>query len=415
MSSSSPLNPDSLSTRLAHFQDQQFTGRLDITVAQGTQWHLYLALGRFAWAAGGLHPVRRWRRQLLHNQLRAAAQDLTIRESDRFECWDYQILTLLAKRQIARTKTIVGIMRGVVTEVLFEIVQATQLSQLGAVLAPQAATLDTLALFDLSSCLGARPSTSDTGIWPRSWTLDLLETLTATQESWEAWSQEGFSLCSPNLAPTIPDPAALQRAAPPKTHTLLVDTLTGKRTLRDLAVFLKKDELQVARSLLPYLRKNLVRLVEIPDLPVPFRTAPAVTTPLLQPTQPPVSAPTRKGQVFVINDSGGSIDRLESWLQAEGYEVKWIAEVHRAIPILRQHHPQFVFVDVVMPIAKGYEVCAEIRRVAQFKHLPVVLVASHDGLLDRVQAQVVGATDFLTKPVEKERILALLARHGASA
>jgi chemotaxis family two-component system response regulator PixG len=349
----------------------------------------------------------------LHNQLRAAAQDLNIRESDRFECWDYQILTLLAKRQIARTKTIVGIMRGVVTEVLFEIVQATQLSQLGAVLAPQAATLDTLALYDLSSCLGARPSTSDTGIWPRSWTLDLLETLTATQESWEAWSQEGFSLCSPNLAPTIPDPAALQRAAPPKTHKLLVETLTGKRTLRDLAFLLKKDELQVARSLLPYLRKNLVRLVEIPDLPVPFRTAPEVTT-TWQTQIHPASAPTRKGQVFVINDSGGSIDRLESWLKAEGYEVKWIAEVNRAIPILMQHHPQFVFVDVMMPIAKGYEVCAEIRRVAQFKHLPVVLVASHDGLLDRVQAQVVGATDFLTKPMEKERILALLARHGSS-
>ncbi len=92
-----------LGEQLAIFHKRQFTGRLEVRVGKQI-WHLYLALGRFAWADGGAHATRRWRRQMIRSSLFAEASKLRPRENDRLECWDYQILTILAKRKIASSE-----------------------------------------------------------------------------------------------------------------------------------------------------------------------------------------------------------------------------------------------------------------------------------------------------------------------
>jgi two-component system, chemotaxis family, response regulator PixG len=67
--------------------------------------------------------------------------------------------------------------------------------------------------------------------------------------------------------------------------------------------------------------------------------------------------------------------------------------------------PQLIFLDLVMPNANGYEICSRLRKVAAFRDTPIVILTGNDGVIDRVRAKVVGATDFLTKPVQSDLVL----------
>ena len=64
-----------------------------------------------------------------------------------------------------------------------------------------------------------------------------------------------------------------------------------------------------------------------------------------------------------------------------------------------------------MPVANGYEICSQIRRIATFRDIPIVILTGSDGIIDRVRAKVVGANDFLGKPVEQNKINAVLERY----
>ena len=66
-----------------------------------------------------------------------------------------------------------------------------------------------------------------------------------------------------------------------------------------------------------------------------------------------------------------------------------------------------------MPVINGYELCAQIRRVEIFKDIPIIILSSNDGDVDRIQAKHAGASDFLAKPIRLKTVQAILQRHLA--
>ena len=81
--------------------------------------------------------------------------------------------------------------------------------------------------------------------------------------------------------------------------------------------------------------------------------------------------------------------------------------------MLLEQKPDLIFLDLVMPIANGYEICSQIRRISAFKDTPIIILTSNDGIVDRVRARMVGATDFLAKPIEREKVLRVAHRYLA--
>ena len=65
----------------------------------------------------------------------------------------------------------------------------------------------------------------------------------------------------------------------------------------------------------------------------------------------------------------------------------------------------------MMPIANGYEICTQLRRVPIFENTPIIIITGNDGVVDRVRAKMVGATGYITKPLEPKKILALVKRY----
>jgi len=98
-------------------------------------------------------------------------------------------------------------------------------------------------------------------------------------------------------------------------------------------------------------------------------------------------------------------------LTQAGYGFLNIQDPVKALPLLLEHKPNLIFLDLVMPIANGYEICSQIRRISAFKDTPVIILTSNDGIVDRVRAKLVGSSGFLAKPINSEKVLTTLQRY----
>ncbi|MFB2836767.1 response regulator [Floridanema evergladense] len=405
------LAANKLSDQLTNLIQNQFTGRLDI---QGviTTWSLYFCLGRLVWASGGCHLNRRWYRHLRQYLGQVTSDDIRLREGDVAQHWEYLVLIVLVKRQKITGEQAVAVIKSAVSEVLFDILQQEEK-------APLAFHIDQQQPLDASLTL-----------------INPEKALSEAQQMWENWTKAGLANISPNLAPVIKQAEELKELASPKVYETLIKVVDGKRTLRDLSVFIKQDLLTVTRSLIPYIRKKVVSLTEIPDLPKPNLTMVApppptarvetVTTPnfpgqtAIQPTSPPKSSPPApttqhpsltRPLVAYVEDSVLDCQIMEGLVSKAGYGFVSIKDSIQALPILLERKPDLIFLDLVMPVANGYEICAQIRRISSFKNIPVIIVTGNDGIVDRVRAKLVGASDFLSKPVGEQKVLAVLQKN----
>lgn len=102
---------------------------------------------------------------------------------------------------------------------------------------------------------------------------------------------------------------------------------------------------------------------------------------------------------------------MEEILTTAGYQFIEIQDSVQALLSLVEHKPDLIFLDLLMPIANGYEICSQIRRIAIFQNVPIIILTSNDGVIDRVRAKLAGATDFISKPVEPEKILAAVRKY----
>jgi two-component system, chemotaxis family, response regulator PixG len=378
--------PESLSDRLTVWSKEQLTGRLIVQGGDNLQWSVYICLGRLVWAGGGRHSLRRWRRLLNQHcaQLYASIRDGNYGEAAVVDSQEYQLLIQWVKQQRLTGEQAAAIVRSVFAEVLFDALQQEHQTKLTF-------TEDRMDELEASLTL----LSADT-------------TLTQAQQAWSQWNKSGLASISPDLAPIMRQPEQLQQSVSPQVYQTLVKVINGERTVRDVALLMKQEPLVLVRTLAPYVRQKLIELARIPDLPAP---APTETSSKGSGT---ASAAAKAAQarplVVSVDDSYLERQTMERILTQAGYRFIGIEDAVQALPILLEQRPDMIFLDLVMPIANGYELCAQIRKISQFKDTPIVILTGNDGIVDRVRAKLVGASDFMGKPIEAERVLGVLQR-----
>jgi twitching motility two-component system response regulator PilG len=110
-------------------------------------------------------------------------------------------------------------------------------------------------------------------------------------------------------------------------------------------------------------------------------------------------------KVMVIDDSSTIRRSAEMFLAQAGCTVLLAEDGFSALALINDHNPDIVFCDVLMPRLDGYQTCALIKRSPRFKHTPVIMLSSKDGLFDRARGVLVGSDQYLTKPFSKEDLL----------
>ena len=118
-------------------------------------------------------------------------------------------------------------------------------------------------------------------------------------------------------------------------------------------------------------------------------------------------------KVLVIDDSNTIRRSAEAYLRQAGFNVVLAEDGFDALSKISDHHPQVIFVDIMMPRLDGYQTCALIKKNAKFHSTPVIMLSSKDGLFDRARGRMVGSDQYLTKPFTKESLLKAVATHVA--
>ncbi|NEO41499.1 MAG: response regulator [Moorea sp. SIOASIH] len=416
---------NSLSAKLVRYGQEKFTGRLDLKVSTAQQWSFYLSYGRLVWASGSVHPTRRWRRQIIYHCPELNPNRIALKKIEPGSCWDYHLMVLLARKRMINPQQTVVVIQGTVAEILFDILQSlTLVSPEQTLIQPSNGSVSSNTIetrvkkpdnFLLNAQLGVRPSMQ--GILPQTWMLEVEPIINQVQKVWQQWSEMGLEDVSPDLAPVLLQKSALQEQTSVATYKNLVSLINGKRTLRDIAALLKRDLLLLTRSLHPYIKKQLIELVEVPDLIAPnFVDLPAKAGISTQKAQTQ-KAQKKSDQALIacIDDHPQTCKIMKDVIQSAGYRFLGIQDSIKALPLLLKHKPDLIFLDLVMPIVNGYEMCAQIRRVSMFANTPVIILTAKDGIVDRVRARIVGATDFLSKPINNQKVVATVRKYHTTS
>ncbi|MBW8074410.1 MULTISPECIES: twitching motility response regulator PilG [Metallibacterium] len=114
---------------------------------------------------------------------------------------------------------------------------------------------------------------------------------------------------------------------------------------------------------------------------------------------------------MVIDDSKTIRRTAETLLKKEGYEVVTAVDGFEALAKISDLQPHIIFVDIMMPRLDGYQTCALIKNNQNFRHVPVVMLSSKDGLFDKARGRICGSDQYLTKPFTREELLAAIRSH----
>ncbi len=117
--------------------------------------------------------------------------------------------------------------------------------------------------------------------------------------------------------------------------------------------------------------------------------------------------------ILVADDSPTVQRRAQGILQHEGFEVETVSNGVAAIKKLPKLHPILVLADVSMPGKDGYEVCEYVKTSVDFRHVPVLLVASDQEPYDERRGAEVGADGTIKKPFTPHDLIAMAAEFAA--
>jgi adenylate cyclase len=111
-------------------------------------------------------------------------------------------------------------------------------------------------------------------------------------------------------------------------------------------------------------------------------------------------------RILIVDDNETNRDILRSRLQPQGYELIEAADGAEALSAARQHHPDLILLDVMMPKIDGIEVCRQLKADVDLPFIPIVLVTAKADSKDVVAGLEAGADEYLTKPIDQAALVA---------
>ena len=113
-----------------------------------------------------------------------------------------------------------------------------------------------------------------------------------------------------------------------------------------------------------------------------------------------------KPRVLIVDDDRRNVKLLEGYLLPERYEILKAYSGEEALGLLGESEVELMLLDIMMPGLDGYEVCKRVKTRQSTRFIPVILITALDDLQARVRGIEAGADDFLSKPANREELLA---------
>lgn len=115
--------------------------------------------------------------------------------------------------------------------------------------------------------------------------------------------------------------------------------------------------------------------------------------------------------ILVVDDTTANLNLLTTLLEEVGYVVRAAPLPELALQSALTQPPGLILLDVRMPEMDGFEVCRRLKQDERTAGVPVIFISALQELSDRVQGFEAGGVDFITKPFQREEVLARVSAH----
>lgn len=110
-----------------------------------------------------------------------------------------------------------------------------------------------------------------------------------------------------------------------------------------------------------------------------------------------------KPTILAVDDSTVMQELVKQALDPS-YRVLVADNAVDALSMIYHEQVSVLLLDVAMPGIDGLELCRTVRSIPQFQNLPIIMLTAKDGAFDKVQGRLAGATEYLTKPFDKQKL-----------
>jgi two-component system, OmpR family, response regulator BaeR len=109
------------------------------------------------------------------------------------------------------------------------------------------------------------------------------------------------------------------------------------------------------------------------------------------------------GNILIVEDEPKLASLLYDYLRASGFEPSCLANGAEVVPWVRDHKPDLILLDLMLPGRDGIEVCKDIRT---FSRVPIIIVTARIEEIDRLLGLELGADDYICKPFSPREVVA---------
>ena len=109
--------------------------------------------------------------------------------------------------------------------------------------------------------------------------------------------------------------------------------------------------------------------------------------------------------ILVVDDSQTELHVLKGLLEKNGYSVQTAEDGAQGIDAAKEHQPDLILMDVVMPVLNGFQATRQLHRDPATSDIPVIMVTTKDQETDRSWGLRQGAVDYVVKPIDAKALL----------
>jgi twitching motility two-component system response regulator PilG len=334
-------------------------------------WFVFFLNGQIVYCQAGESSLSRIDDYLRHYRVQQRLESKKLASLTVTNSPEYAYLWALLEQNIITPKIARTIIYGLVQETLFDLLSLHQGS----------------FIFDLG-----------TALVPQLTTLKIAPLVAKITKQVQEWKQLYPHIQSTEQLPVLANITKLSVSLSEDTVKKLHNWADGKTSLRQLARYLNRDILTLAKAIHPYVQQGWLQLVYS-------------DTHKSSKEKQNLEVKKYKRRIVCIEDTLVICETIESILKLQGYEAISITNPLQALSLVFQLQPDLILCDIAMPELDGYEICAMLRHSTVFRLVPIIMLTGKDGFIDRVRARMVGATDYLTKPFTDQELLMLVEQY----
>ena len=113
-------------------------------------------------------------------------------------------------------------------------------------------------------------------------------------------------------------------------------------------------------------------------------------------------------KILIVEDTELNIDLLTQLLE-DDYELLFARDGVQGVAMANKTHPDLILMDISLPVLDGYEATRQIR--TQQKQTPIIGLSAHAMEGHAEKALAAGCNDYLTKPVDENKLFAMLQKY----